>query len=566
MTARNTKTAVGRQMAILAGMATFWLLLLIPPAAALEKERLTIGISQYPATLSPTFESMLAKSYVHGFVRRPITVYDENWRQICLLCTELPSLAAGTAVYQDAEDGTPGIAVTYTLHPDAVWGDGTPITTDDVELAVEVGKNPETGALNAELFRRIDRLEIHDAKTFTLHLNKRTCDFQGLSGLALLPNHIERPVYEAAPAEYRFRTSYDTDPGNPGLWHGPYKVARVVPGQSVLLERNPRWWGTEPYFDEIAIRTIENTAALISNLRAGDIDMISGELGIAVDQAQDFENRHGDDYRFLYKSGLVYEHIDLKLENPILSDVRVRQALLHGIDRAAISEQLFKGVQPVAHGNVNPLDTWYDPEVPKYAYDPDRAAALLEEAGWTPGPDGIRMKDGERLVLDFQTTAQNKTRELVQQFLQDQWRAVGVETRIDRNEIPRVFFNQTVSQRQFTGMVMYAWLSAPESVPRTTLHSEEIPTEANAWTGQNYPGYVNPEMDAVLDDLETQCEESDQRRLWSRLQALYATDLPVLPLYFRANAYVLPKALTGIRPTGHQFPTSLWAEDWRPAE
>jgi peptide/nickel transport system substrate-binding protein len=561
MTGRRGRRVFVRIAAILAAAV-----LSAAPAGALEKERLTIGISQYPATLSPTFESMLAKSYVHGFVRRPITVYDEDWQLICLLCTGLPSLADGTAVYQEAEDSSPGIAVTYSLDPDAVWGDGTPITTEDVALAVEVGQNPETGALNAELFRRIERLEIHDAKRFTLHLNKRTCDFQGLSGLAILPNHIERPIYEEAPAEYRFRTAYDTDPTNPGLWYGPYRVARVLPGQSVLLERNPEWWGKAPYFEEISVRAIENTAALISNLRAGDIDMISGELGIAVDQAQDFESRHGDDFRFLYKSGLVYEHIDLNLDNPVFQDVRVRRALLHGIDRSAISEQLFGGVQPVAHGNVNPLDTWYDPEVLKYDHDPARAAALLEEAGWLPGPDGIRMKDGERLMLDFQTTAQNKTRELVQQFLQDQWRGLGIETRIDKNEIPRVFFNQTVSQRQFTGMVMYAWLSAPESVPRTTLHSEEIPTEENAWTGQNYPGYANPEMDAVLDGLETQCEEDDQRRLWSRMQEIYATDLPVLPLYFRANAYVLPHGLDGVRPTGHQFPTSLWAEDWRPAE
>lgn len=536
-----------------------------PPAWAVDKERLTIGISQYPATLSPVFESMMAKAYVLAMTRRPITVYDQNWEKTCLVCTELPSLEAGTAVYETAENGDPGIAVTYTLLPDAVWGDGTPVTTEDVRLSVEIGQNPETGALNAELFRRIDSLEIHDDKRFTLHINKRTCDFDSLPGLALLPSHVERAIYEEDPTGYRRRTAYDRDPTNPALWFGPYRVARVTTGQSILLERNPEWWGPAPYFDEILIRVIQNTAALTANLLSGDIDMIAGELGLAADQALAFEQRSGGDFQFVYKSGLIYEHIDLNLDVPALQDVRVRQALIQGIDRDAISTQLFQGTQPVAHGNVNPLDKWYDPAAPRYSFDPDAAMALLDAAGWIPGPDGIREKDGARLSLAFQTTAENKTRELVQQVLQNQWRDIGVEVLLD-NEQPRVFFAETVSKRRFQGLAMYAWLSAPESIPRTTLHSEEIPTEENAWNGQNYPGYVSAEMDGIIDSLETDCAEEDQWRLWSDLQTRYATDLPVLPLYFRASAYILPKGLEGLRPTGHQFPSSLWVEEWRLTE
>lgn len=536
-----------------------------PPLHAASKERLTIGISQYPATLSPVFESMMAKSYVLAMTRRPITVYDQDWEKTCLLCTALPSLAAGTAVYETAQNGEPGVAVTYTLLPDAVWGDGTPLTTEDVRLSVEIGKNPETGTLNAELFRRIDSLEVHDDKRFTLHLNKRTCDFDSLSGLALLPNHVERAVYEEDPTGYRRRTAYDRDPTNPALWFGPYRVARVTTGQSILLERNPEWWGPEPFFDEILIRVIQNTAALTANLLSGDIDMIAGELGLAADQALAFEQRSGEEYQFIYKPGLIYEHIDMNLDVPALQDVRVRQALIQAIDRDAISTQLFQGTQPVAHGNVNPLDRWHDPNAPQYAFAPQAAAALLDDAGWIPGPDGIRMKDGERLSLTFQTTAENKTRELVQQVLQNQWRDIGVEVLLD-NEQPRVFFAETVSQRRFQGLAMYAWMSAPESIPRTTLHSEEIPTAENSWNGQNYPGYVSAEMDEIIDSLEVECAEEDQRRNWSALQERYATDLPVLPLYFRANAYIMPKNLTGLRPTGHQFPSSLWVEEWRLTE
>ncbi len=534
----------------------------VPPAQAADKERLTIGISQYPSTLHPAFDSMLAKSYVVAMARRQITTYDPDWRQICLLCTRLPSLEDGTARFEQNADGTPGMAVTYDLLPEAAWGDGTQITTEDVLFSVAMGQDPQSGVDNAELYRRIDRVTVEGDKRFTLHLNKRTCEYQGIPGLTLLPSHIEKPIFEEGAADYRRRTAYDTDPTNPGLWHGPYRVTRVTPGQSILLERNPVWWGKEPYFDQIEVRTIENTAALTANLLSGDIDMIAGELGLAADQALAFADRHGDDFQILYKPGLVYEHIDLNLDNPILADPRVRQALLHGIDRQAISEKLFRGTQPVAHGSVNPLDIWYAEETPKYTFDPVLAARLLDEAGWQPDDTGLLRKDGETLTLTLQTTAGNKSRELVQQVLQNQWQQIGIDIRIE-NEPPRVLFGETISKRKFPAMAMFAWLSAPESIPRTTLHSESIPTEANAWSGQNYTGYTNPDMDRIIDRLELDCAEADQRRLWTELQTLYATDLPVLPLYFRADAYILPKGLTGLRPTGHQYPSTQWIEDWR---
>ncbi|HYN37915.1 MAG TPA: peptide ABC transporter substrate-binding protein, partial [Rhodospirillales bacterium] len=156
----------------------------------------------------------------------------------------------------------------------------------------------------------------------------------------------------------------------------------------------------------------------------------------------------------------------------------------------------------------------------------------------------------------------DRTREAVQQVLQTQWKAAGIDVRI-RNQPARVFFGETVSRRRFPAMAMFAWFSAPESVPRTTLHSSEIPTEANGWSGQNYTGFRNPEMDATIEAIETELDESKRRVLWARLQAIYASELPALPLWFRANPFVLPRWLQGVRPTGHQFPTTLWVEEWR---
>ncbi|MGY9005706.1 MAG: peptide ABC transporter substrate-binding protein, partial [Alphaproteobacteria bacterium] len=147
-------------------------------------------------------------------------------------------------------------------------------------------------------------------------------------------------------------------------------------------------------------------------------------------------------------------------------------------------------------------------------------------------------------------------------ILQSQWRKVGIEIRI-RNEPARVYFGETVTKRKFKAMAMFAWLSAPESVPRQTLHSNHITTAANNWSGQNYTSYKNPEVDKLLDGIELELDREKRRILWSRLQKIYAEDLPVIPLFFRADPFITPKWLKGIRPTGHQDPTTLWIEEWR---
>ncbi|MEQ9489352.1 MAG: peptide ABC transporter substrate-binding protein [Alphaproteobacteria bacterium] len=552
------KSAIGSFITVIA----LWLMLPASLAQADEPETLTIGISQFPSTLHPSFDSMLAKTYIAAMARRPITVYDHDWQVTCLLCTALPDMKDGTARFEKTSDGEDGLAVDYALDPNAVWGDGIPITTKDVLFTWDVGRNPDTGIDNFELYRRILSIEAHDAQRFTLHWDRRTCDYKSINDFALLPAHIERPVFEEDPATYRNRTTYDRNPSTEGLWFGPYKVSDVAPGSSITLVRNPLWWGKEPYFDRIVVRTIENTAALIANILSGDIDMIAGEGGITMDQALSFERRHGDDYNIVYKESLIYEHLDLMLDNPILQDIRVRRALLRGIDRQAISKKLFDGRQPVANGSVNPLDSVYLDDVPKYPFDPDAAAELLNLAGWTTGADGIRRDaNGNRLSLILQTTAGNKTRELVAQVLQNQWRDIGVDVTI-KNEPARILFGETLSQRKFTGMAMFAWFSSPRNVPRTTLHSEMIPSEDNAWSGQNYTGYADPEMDRILEDLELVCEPGENQALWDRLQVKYAEDLPVLPLYYRADAFILPTWLKGLRPTGHQYPSTNWVEEW----
>lgn len=531
-------------------------------AAEGESKTLTIGLAQYPSTMHPNIETMVAKSYVRGFLARSMTYFDADWNLVCGLCVTLPTIENGLAVLEQTPEGTPGIAVSYELPEGVTWGDGTALTTSDIAFAWEVGRNSKTGANNLEMYSRGYQLDVVDERNFTLHINKVTFDYNQLGDLYPLPKHIEGELFAEDPFEYRHRTNYNANTTNPGLWWGPYVITDTQQGTSVTMERNPHWYGKAPYFDQVVVRAIQNTSAMEANLRSGTIDMIAGELGVHLDQAMAFEKRHGKNYNIIYKSGLHYEHIDLNLENPILSDKRVRHAMMYGIDRLMISNLLFQGRQPVAHSSVSALDRVSTENLTQYTNDPAKAVALLEAAGWTDIKNGIRHNaKGEALRLEIMSTAGDKTREKVEQVLQSQLREIGMDLRI-RNEAPRVFFGQTTRERRFTAMAMFAWISAPENVPRSTLHSSEIPKSENNFTGQNYTTINMPEMDEAIEAIEKELDAEKRLPLWEKMQQIYADEIPVIPLYFRANAYILPTWLKGLRPTGHLDQSTNHAEYW----
>jgi len=208
------------------------------------------------------------------------------------------------------------------------------------------------------------------------------------------------------------------------------------------------------------------------------------------------------------------------------------------------------------------LDEMFAADTTLLTYNPKKAAQLLADAGWATMKQGVRQNaKGDKLTREYMTTAGNRTRQLVQQVLQSQWKKLGIDVRII-NQPARLFFGETLTERKYTGLGMYAWISSPENVPRTTLHSAEIPTAQNAYSGQNYPGYRNAEMNELIDAIEVELDSAKRRRLWHRLQEIYISEVPVIPLFFRANAFILPKWLKGVEPTGHQFPTTLWIENW----
>jgi peptide/nickel transport system substrate-binding protein len=533
-------------------------------------EELIIGTTQEFETMNPLIMTMSASTYISRMVTRPLAIINAKWEWACELCVTIPSLENGLAK-KVTEGGKEKMLVQWELKKGIKWGDGQPVTAKDFKLAWEVGKAPNVSVGSREAYDRIEdiMLDPKDPLKFTTKFKEPRYDFYQIS-IEPLPSHIEAPIWAKTKGQtgaYEKQTAYTTQPLNPGIYLGPYVIKELKLGSHVILTPNPHFYGKKPAIKKIVIKLIPNTQTLEANLMSGTIHMIS-ELGMTFDQAIAFEKRIAKDsklkeqFAVQFRDGLIYEHIDLNLRNPFLQDKKVRQALVYSIDRDKLTKALFEGRQKKALSNTHPLDPYFTSDVPKYNYDLAKASKLLDEAGWKMRNDGYRYNaKGEKLHFQIMTTAANKTRELVEVFLQGEWKKTGIDISI-KNEPARVFFGETVRTASYPAMAMYAWTSSPDAPPRSTLHSAEIPSKENGWAGQNSGGWSNKEVDDLLVKIFTEFDFAKRKQMMARIQHLYVEEVPVIPLYYRAELVILPTNLKNMEMTGHQFYSTQRVEDW----
>lgn len=532
--------------------------------AAPSNKQLVIATTQEFESLNPLLMSMAASNYISLMVDRQLVLIDAKWNFYCELCTEFPTIENGKAKISEVA-GKKKLTAEWHLKEGLKWGDGKPVTGNDIKLAWEIGVSPNVSVPSKDVFERIESVTVDpkDPLKFVTVFKEARYDFYQLTWNPV-PSHIEGPIWEktkATAGAYEKQTAYTTAPLTAGLYNGPYVLTEMKIGSHVIMKKNEHFSGKKAEIEKIIIKLIPNTQTLEASLVSGEIDMI-GELGFSFDQAVEFDKRADKSkYKTLFRDGLVYEHIDLNLRNPILQDLNVRKALVHAIDREKLALALFAGKQQSALSNIHPLDAYYTADVAKYDANLKKAGELLDGAGWKLGKDGFRYKAGKKMELSIMTTSDNKTRELVEQYIQAELKKAGIALSI-KNEPGRVFFGETVKKAAYPALAMYAWISSPDNPPKSTLHSSEIPTEKNQWNGQNSGGWSNKRVDAILDAIMVEFDFNKRKALMAELQKIYVDEVPAIPLYLRSTIAVVPSNLTGFELTGHQFYSALAVEFW----
>ena len=418
-------------------------------------------------------------------------------------------LATGFEVSED------GLAYTFTLQPGVTFHDGTPFDAEAVKYNFE-----RKIELKLPLWESIpwDSIEVVDDLTVRVHLT------------APAPHIV--PVLSAKTWSM-YSPTWAREVGPDGVKStavgtGPFMVESFLPNDTLRLVRNPNYWQEGlPYLDAVVFRVITDPNTRAALLESGEVDMA---LGLPVPTTQ----RLIGDNRFQVLSGLGMRQYYITLNNHIAptNDVLVRQAINHAVDKEGIIRAVFLGVgaEVAQTPYMSTPVTGYTPGG-VYEYDPERAEELLEEAGWTMGNDGVRVKDGERLEIGLFTrrgsvTGDYEIAELVQGMLADVGIAVDLQVFESASFVPAVTVPKEESTYHMANLTFGVVTGDAEYVVSTTYR-----TDSAAPVLYNRAYYGNPEVDR-LSDLSRQAATLEERNaIYAQIVPIVFADAPILQLF-----------------------------------
>lgn len=461
------------------------------------------------------------------------------------LAQAVPSLDDGTITL--LPDGR--MSVVYKLRSDVLWQDGVPFTAEDMLFTFRFNTDPGLPNPHPTEARLMDSAEAPDAHTFVIFF--RQPHYQGYAlGIRAFwpqPRHLLADAYE------RYRATGNVEEvSNLPYWTseyvhtGPFRLTSFDPAGDIVFSAFDRYFLGRPKVDVVRVRLFSDERTLFSNLLSGTVDLlmestIHPELGF---QLKDRWERAGDGMapvknigqRFLavqWKSGYQVE--------PANWDPRVRAALYHALDREALSEGLQSGHRELAASELlTPGSLYYQGTkgaFDRYAYDPDRARALLAEAGWTPGPDGFvrHASDGRRFRNSITATAGRIEQEIP--AFADYWRRIGVDT--EERVVPPAFVRDRPYRAQYPG-----WEASSAAGGDGILRRFEGPaaTAENRWVG-NRDGYEDPRAQQLLRAYWSSIREPDQLRTMRAINEFVAAELPILVLFTTADHIAVRKGV-----------------------
>ncbi len=531
------------------------------PATGQQAQPIRIGIPQEPNSLFPRMSGMAAASELIQLLFASLITMDENWRIKPAAAENIPTQRNGQWVLDRDDKGkVVGMTLTWKLRKGCKWSDGKPVTAADYVFAHEVVTHPKVHITDRTVETRVAKLVAQDPYTLIVHWKGpfAYANCFRMSAHLALPRHLLEKPFRAAP-EKLHELAYARNP----VGNGPFVLDSWIRGRELTLRPNPHWFGSKPPTPSLTYRILRG-AALIKALKEDQLDAIS-PIGAPITRIRELAKTADSRFEIQIKPGVIWEHVDLNLDNEILKDVRVRQALLYGIDRKELLKKLLGRQYPVAHSWLPSWHYGYHRKLRCYNFDPAKAASLLDSAGWVLSGEGaVRHKRGtnEQLTLEFATTESNTRRERLQKLLTAQWRKVGIEIVI-RNEPARLFFGETLRKRKFKHLALYAWILGPLSDGEDLWSGSRIPTRASGWSGQNFPGLRHAQITRLHHRIPRTINGVQRIELLRKQQALWVESVPALPLYFQASASVYRKGFSGWKPTRTLVPVTWNAHEWK---
>jgi peptide/nickel transport system substrate-binding protein len=507
--------------------------------------RLIVGVQQEPERLSDILSATATNNLVCNLVFSRFVKYDDQLHLIPDLIEFIPTVENG-GVSRDH------LAYTYTLRRGVRWHDGEPLTSRDVAFTYRMIIDPAVNVESREGWNVIDSVETPDDYTVIFRLERPYPDFvrETFYDESVLPEHI---LSADRGTEFNISEFHRAPVGS-----GPFVFKQWVQGSHLELSRSDVYYGEGPYLDAIVFKFIPDENTMIVQLKTGEIDLYDNADVNFIAQISRLPG-----LKIYRTSTLMYEHLDLNMEHPILSDKRVRQALSYATNKAEIAEKVYKGMVTVAPLDEIQSSRYYNVEAAaKALYSPLRARRLLRDAGWIDEDgDGIVEKNGQDLVLTITTTSGRLNRERTELVLKDQYRRVGIDLRIE-NYNPTVLYGSYedggILKRGKFDIALYAWLSSPDPATKMSLYaSSNIPPN-----GQNNPRIRHATLTRLLEQGAGEIDINRRVSLYHAAAEILVTEVPVIPLFWYTAIDGCTERLQNFRPNPTQSADTWNAHTW----
>lgn len=515
-------------------------------------------------------------TYIEGVVGQPqfinplLCSFNEPDRDICALVfnglvkfdgrgAPQPDLASRWTISQDDENY--GLIYTFQLRDDVTWQDGQPFTADDVIFTIGLLQDPsfpgrpDIGAL----WRSVEAVKIDD-RTVQITLQEPFAPFLDYAAVGMLPVHILSGVSAGELLDHPFNQQ--------PLGTGPFRVKELVsePGQPqrIVLETNPRYFGRQPYINEVEFKYYATAAEAFEAYRAGEIHGISPITAADLDLVRETPSLN------LFTapiSGLSLIFLNTNDPNsPFFQEEDVRKALLLALDRQAIVDGALGAQAVVANGPFHPSSWAYDPDTPPIEQDISRARQLLARAGWIPSEDvtgsanggdsdllpeadrpvaprietrrsdALRLKSGVPLSFTLLVSSDQVG---VARAVANQWRVIGVNAEVRPVQIGLA--SNFLQARQYQAALANVVFDSPDPDPYPFWH------ETKASAGQNYSQFKDRDISEVLEAARRVVDPARRAELYRRFAQMFNEKVPAIVLYYPVYSYGVSQRIRGVQ-------------------
>lgn len=499
---------------------------------------LRIGSLSDPDTLNPLLSAFQVSTDLSMFWAGYLFNYSDANELVPELATQVPTL-------QNGGIGKDGLTITYHLRKGVRWQDGAPFDASDVVFTWHAVMNPDNNVQTRTGYDDIRTIQTPDPSTVVVHLKKPYAPFvdtfltMGSTPYPVLPKHLLAQYHDIN------RVAYNSKP----VGTGPFVVQEWHRGQTLRMIANPHYWRGPPKLTAVEYRAIPDENTLTTTMRTHELDLWYNASSTNYPTASKI-----DGTRALLTPFTQYAQLGFNTERPILADPNVRRALAYATDRKRLIDTVTYGVNILGEGDQPAFGWAHDPQLRSIPFDPSRARAILDAAGWRLGSDGVRVKAGRRLHLVAATTTGNAVGTRMSVLLQAAWRDIGVALEVKQYASALMFANYQsggIIQAGKFDLEFSSWLNGIDPDDATVIMCDQFPPH-----GQNLFRFCDPELDAQERIALTSYDRAVRKRAYAHVQRTIVDQVPWVTMWFARRFDVVSDDLHGYKPA-HAV-TTFW--------